>query len=162
MTEIERLQRELAVAEVAAYEAPESTRYAENQHVNAIRAQLHKAIEAAKTPEQRHIESLTEQAALLQRKINRLEASLDGAIADCKGLRHIIGLHTGKPTDKPIGLLAMDLAIIRTHEDALAEAVRAGDMEGAMRVCINRGLPRKRPESLAAELEQIGLTGRPA
>lgn len=162
MDTIERLQRELAGAEVAAYEAPEATRYAENQHANALRAQLHAAIEAAKTPEQRQIEALQAQIGLLERKVARLEASLSGARADNARLRELIGLHTGKPTDKAIGLLAMDLARIRQLEDELAEAVRAGDLERAQRICINRGLPRARPESLSADLQQIGLIGRTA
>lgn len=160
MNEIERLRQELAGAEVAAYEAPEATRYAENQHANAIRAQLNAAIEAAKTPEQRQIEALQAQVGLLERKVARLDASLSGSRSDNAGLRHIIGLHTGKPTAKAIGLIALDLARVRQLEDELAEAVRAGDLPSAQRICINRGLPRARPESLSADLQQVGLIGR--
>lgn len=157
MTEIERLQRELAGAEVAAYEAPESTRYAENQHVNAIRAQLHEAIEAANTPEQRQIEALNVQIGLLKRKVASLDASLEGARAANEQLRTVIGAHTGKPTNKAIGLLAMDLYAIRQNEDTLAKFVRAGDMEGALRVCINRGLPRAPAATLSEQVDRIGL-----
>lgn len=162
MTEIERLQRELAGAEVAAYEAPESTRYAENRNANALRGQLHAAIEAAKTPEQRQIESLNAQIGLLERKVARLDASLYNSRADNAHLRLIIGAHTGKPADKAIGLLAMDLWSIRQSEDALAKFVRAGDMDGALRVCINRGLPRAPAANLSEQVDQIGLPRRQA
>lgn len=162
MTEIERLQRELAGAEVAAYEAPEATRYAENQHANAIRAQLHAAIEAAKTPEQRQIEAMERETDRIARHVTRLEASLNGARNDNSALRHLIALHTGKPADKAIGLVALDLARIRQIEDQLAEAVRAGDLERAQRICINRGLPRAKPADWREELKQLGLIGRPA
>lgn len=152
---IEHLQRELAGAEVAAYEAPQGVN--EWPHVNALRAQLKAAIEAAKTPEQRQIEALNERIGMLERKVARLDASLEGARAANEHLRLIIGTHTGKPTGKAIGLLAMDLWSIRQSEDALAKFVRSGDMEGALRVCINRGLPRAPAATLSEQVDRIGL-----
>ena len=160
MTNIERLQRELDGAYQAAYAAPNGS--ADWQHVNRIRAELNSAVEAAKTPEQRDIERLTAEVGLLQRKVNRLDASLTGAIANNDHLRVLIGAHTGQPTGKAIGLLAMDLELIRCLEDELANAVRAGDLEAAQRICINRNLPRPRPKTLAADIERIGLSRRTA
>lgn len=162
MTKIERLQRELAGAEVAAYEAPADSAGSEIRHVNDIRSQLHAAIEAAKTPEQRQIEALEREVARFDRHAKRLEASLNGSHRTVSELRHLIALHTGKPADKAIGLVALDLARIRQLEDQLAEAVRAGDMDRALRICINRSLPRAKPADLREDLQQIGLIGRQA
>lgn len=158
MTEIERLRLEIAAAEQAAFAAPRGVN--EWPLVNALRERLNSAIEDAKTDEQRQIEALQAQLAIMTRQAARLDDALAGARNANDELRHIIGLHTGKPTDKAIGLLAMDLANIRQLEDQLAVAVRAGDLARAQRICINRGLPRAKPESLSAELQQIGLTGR--
>lgn len=160
MQTIEDLKRELEGANQAAQAAPRGVN--EWPRVNELQAQLRAAIEAAKTPDQRQIEALERKIGLLERKANRLEASLQGAIKSNGELRHLIGLHTGKPTDKSIGLLALDLARARQHEDELAAAVRAGDLERAQRICFNRGLPRAKPESLRSDLKQIGLTGRTA
>lgn len=157
---IDELRSELEAATQAAYAAPRGVN--EWPRVNELRAKLNAAIEAAKTPDQRQIEALREQIGRLERHVNCLDASLAGARNDNAALRHLIGLHTGKPTAKAIGLLGLDLARCRQLEDELAEAVRAGDLWRAQRICINRGLPRARPESLSADLQQIGLTGRTA
>lgn len=160
MDDIERLRLELDGAYQAAQAAPQGVN--EWPRVNELQAQLNAAIEAAKTPEQREIERLTAEVGLLQRKVNRLDASLTGAIANNDHLRVLIGAHTGQPTGKSIGLLAMDLERIRCAEDELANAVRAGDLEAAQRICINRNLPRPRPKTLAADIERIGLSRRTA
>lgn len=157
MSTIEQLRQELEDATQAANAAPRGVN--EWPRVNEVRRRLDAAIEAAKTPEQKQIESLTEQIGTLERKVSSLGDGLSAAHQVNAELRRLIGLHTGKPTDKPIGLLAMDLARIRASEDQLAMFVRTGDMEGALRVCINRGLPRARPESLTEAVKQIGLAG---
>ncbi|MOA37672.1 hypothetical protein D3C78_1592870 [compost metagenome] len=97
------------------------------------------------------------QIGLLERKAARIEASLDDARKDNTHLRTIIGAHTGKPTDKAIGLLAMDLWSIRQSEETLAKLVRSGDLDGALRVCINRGLPRAPAANLSEQVGRIGL-----
>lgn len=152
---IEHLKRELAGAEISAYEAPQGVN--EWPHVNELRAQLKAAIEAAKTPEQRQIEALKDHIGLLERKVARLDASLEGARKNNDQLRTVIGAHTGKPTNKAIGLLAMDLWSIRQSEDTLARFVLAGDMDGALRVCINRGLPRAPAANISEQVDRIGL-----
>lgn len=157
---IEHLKREIAGAEQAAYEAPQGVN--EWPHVNELRARLKAAIEAAKTPEQRQIEALKDHIGLLELKVARLDASLEGARAANEQLRTVIGAHTGKPTNKAIGLLAMDLWSIRQSEDTLAKFVRAGDMDGALRICINSGLPRAPAANLTEQVDRIGLPRRQA
>ncbi|WP_288080351.1 hypothetical protein [Pseudomonas sp.] len=155
MDNIELLQQELEGAYQAAYASPQGT--SDWQPVNAAREKLNAAIEAAKTPEQRQIEALNVQIGLLERKAARLDASLQGSRKDNEKLRAVIGAHTGKPTDKAIGLLAMDLYALRKNEDDLAKFVRAGDMAGALRVCINRGLPRAPAADISEQVGSIGL-----
>lgn len=157
---IDELRSALESATQAAHAAPRGVN--EWPLVNELQAKLNAAIEEAKTPEQRQIERMQAEIDLLRRKIDRLTASLDGARKDNGRLRALIGMHTCKPTDKAIGLLGMDLAWIRHIEDELAAAVHACDLQKAQRICINRGLPRAKPTTLAADLEQVGLIGRTA
>lgn len=155
MQSIDELRAELEAATQAAHAAPRGVN--EWPAVNKLRAELDAAIEAAKTPEQRKIEELQVEVDRLQRREYAARAALGDAMRANSDLRNLIGLHTGKPSDKPNGLLAMDLALIRTNEDLLAEAVRAGDLQRAQRICINRGLPRPNPKTLIEDLQQIGL-----
>lgn len=157
MSTIEQLRQELEDATQAAHAAPVGVN--EWPRVNQLRARLDAAIEEAKTAERRQIERLESLVSHLERQAAIRDTTIAAANEQIGQFRHLIGLHTGKPTNKPIGLLAMDLELIRASNDQLAMFVRAGDMEGAMRVCINRGLPRAKPESLTEAVKQIGLAG---
>lgn len=159
MDEIKRLQHELEGAIQAAYAAPRGVN--EWPQVNKLQAELNAAIEAAKSPDQREIERLTATVEQMQRQAAISRESAAGIWDQNADLRRLIGLHTGMATDKPLGLLAMDLELIRKSYDDLARAVMAGDMECAQRICINRNLPRQAPKTLTDDLARIGLTGDP-
>lgn len=159
MDEIKRLQHELEGAIQAAYAAPRGVN--EWPQVNKLQAELNAAIEAAKYPEQREIERLTGAIEKMQFHVAIVEESANGIRLQNSDLRRLIGLHTGKSDSKPLGLLAMDLELIRKSYDELARAVMAGDLDCAQRICINRNLPRQAPKTLADDLSRIGLTGAP-